>query len=463
MAYTKVFAIRSRLDKTVAYAANEKKTALDGMIRYAVDRSKTERRLFETAINCENPRTAYAEMCATKERYGKTGGVLGYHFIQSFAPGEVTPEQAHRLGVEFAERLFGDRFQAVVGTHLDKHHLHNHIVINSVSFVDGRKYHSSPESYYNDVRGTSDALCAENELSVITPESSGRHYAEWKAETQGKPTIRGMIRRDIDEIIADAFTYKAFLELLQRRGYQVKSGANVKHTAIRPPGGKRYIRLDSLGGEYAEAAIKARLASGRREQPAAAARPENILAARRRVRGNLTAYKTRKLRGFRALYFKYLYLLRKARGASAKRKTPFPLKEELLKFDRYQRQFRFLHDNRIDTGKELSMYADALQAETDALIEQRRKLYRLRKNGDGGAAAEIERATARLRELRREYRLCGAIQADIPTIRAMNTMGEKWERNKNDRSIAHEKTDKARHFDFSFPRGGILPGGSGRH
>ena len=97
---------------------------------------------------------------------------------------------AYAIGVEFARQLFGTRFEVVIGTHLDKSHLHNHIVVNSVSFADGLKYHSSPESYYNEVRGTSDALCRENELSIITPKGHGKHCAEWKAEQDGRPTVR---------------------------------------------------------------------------------------------------------------------------------------------------------------------------------------------------------------------------------------------------------------------------------
>lgn len=99
----------------------------------------------------------------------------------------MTPEQAHALGVELARRLFGDRFEAVIGTHLDKGHLHSHIVMNSVSCMDGRKYHSSPERYYNEVRRISDDLCRENSLSVIEPQGKGLHYAEWKAQKQGQP------------------------------------------------------------------------------------------------------------------------------------------------------------------------------------------------------------------------------------------------------------------------------------
>ena len=198
MAYTKVFAIRARLDDRVKYAVNGEKTELDERIVYTADPEKTDTVRFVTTLNCRPAETAFAAMQKTKKKYKKTGGVLGYHFIQSFAPGEVTPEKAHEIGCEFARRLFGEDYEVVIGTHLDKAHPHNHIVVNSVSRTDGHKYHSSPESYYNDVRGTSDALCRENDLSVITPQGKGKHYAEWKAEQGGKPTVRGVIRTDID-------------------------------------------------------------------------------------------------------------------------------------------------------------------------------------------------------------------------------------------------------------------------
>ena len=202
MAYTKVFAIRARLDDRVKYAVNGEKTELDERIVYTADPEKTDTVRFVTTLNCRSAETAFAAMQKTKKKYKKTGGVLGYHFIQSFAPGEVTPEQAHEIGCEFARRLFGEDFEAVIGTHLDKAHPHNHIVVNSVSRTDGHKYHSSPESYYNDVRGTSDALCRENDLSVITPQGKGKHYAEWKAEQGGKPTVRGIIRADIETTVS---------------------------------------------------------------------------------------------------------------------------------------------------------------------------------------------------------------------------------------------------------------------
>lgn len=459
MAYTKVFAIRSRLDRSVSYAANEKKTGLNGMIEYVVNRSKTEQRLFETAINCQSPQTAYREMCVTKERWRKTGGVLGYHFIQSFSHGEVTPEQAHAIGVAFANKLFGDRFEVVIGTHLDKRHLHNHVVINSVSCTDGRKYHSSPESYYNNVRGVSDALCRENSLSVISPQGKGKHYAEWQAERKGKPTIRAMIRRDIDEALKSSFTYKTFLEQLRRRGYVIKTGPQRKYTAIRPPGSQRFIRLDSLGAGYTESELMDRLSDGRSAVRSAPA--SKVPRKTYRLRGNLTSYRPVKLKGFRALYFRYLYLLRNARGAVPRRtKTPVS-KEEVIKFERYTRQFRFLYKNRIDTDAELSMFSDAVQVQIDALTEQRRELYRLRRGGDETVSSEISELTARLRAYRRDLRLCGAIRADIPIIR--NTVMGGRESHSNNRSVTHEENHKARPRNPLIADRGVPSRGEGEH
>ena len=253
MAITKTIAIRDRLDKRINYAVNGEKTTLDAGITYVTNPEKTEQHFFTSALNCESCETAYAEMQATKRRFGKLGGVIGYHFIQSFAPGEVTPEQAHAIGVAFARRLFGDRYEVVIGTHLDKAYLHNHVVVNSVSFVDGKKYHSSPGSYYFDVRGVSDALCRENDLSTIAPQGKGKHYAEWKAEQNGKPTIRSTIRADIDRIIGEAYTYETFLMLLRREGYVVQNRLDRKYVTVLPPGGK----LAGLGAKNLAALLVA--------------------------------------------------------------------------------------------------------------------------------------------------------------------------------------------------------------
>lgn len=422
MAYTKVFAVKKRLDKSVAYAANEKKTGLAGIIEYAVNRSKTEKRLLESALNCQSPQTAYGEMMETKARWSKPGGVLGYHFIQSFAPGEVTPEQAHAIGVEFARQLFGERFEAVIGTHLDKAHLHNHIVVNSVSFADGLKYHSSPESYYNVVRGTSDALCRENALSVIAPQGRGKHYAEWKAEHDGRPTVRGAIRADIDGIIAGAYTFQSFLMLLEKRGYEVRYGPNRKYTAVKPPGSQRLIRLDSLGKDYTEAAIRSRLSEQRIVPPVKKPaiqmhQPKKVY----RLRGKLPTQSKRKIKGFLALYFRYLYLLRGTRRGNPKSRAAFALRTEVTCLQRYQEQFKYLYTREITTEAELDRQIKVLEWDIARITEARKPLYTERRKTENEqvrahCSAEIDSYTAALRQKRRELALCRRIREDIPKV-----------------------------------------------
>lgn len=240
MAIVKVYAVRNKLHRAINYAANEEKTSLERLIGYAANPDKTEQRIFESVLNCNSVETAFDEMVATKRKYSKEDKVLAYHYIQSFSPGELTPELAHSIGVQFAKECFGDRFEVVIGTHLDRKHLHNHIVVNSVSFLDGGKFRSTPKSYYNVIRKISDRLCIENELSVIdNPIHKGMHYAEWKSSNDGKPTIRSQVREELDEIIKSSYTMQIFWKELERRGYTVhRKGNNIKYTSIIPPFGK---------------------------------------------------------------------------------------------------------------------------------------------------------------------------------------------------------------------------------
>lgn len=420
MAVTKIFAIRKRLDDRIRYVANGEKTTLDAGIAYAANPEKTEQHFFTSALNCESCETAYAEMQVTKRRFGKLGGVVGYHFIQSFAPGEVTPEQAHAIGVVFARRLFGDRYEVVIGTHLDKAHLHNHVVVNSVSFVDGKKYHSSPGSYYFDVRGVSDALCRENDLSTIAPQGRGKHYAEWKAEQKGKPTIRSIVRADIDRIIGEAYTYETFLMLLRREGYVVQNRPDRKYVTVLPPGGKRAIRLDSLGDGYTEQDIRRRLAT-QREGGAQTAPAMTRTGKRYRVRGKRPTGPKKKITGFQALYLRYLYLLRGTHRKKNFRRIPFSMRHEVIRLQRYDRQFRYLWANGLATAEDLEQRIAALEREIYNGEQQRKPLYRERRDAEDEAyktqcSAEIDRQTAALREKRRELALCRRILEDVPLV-----------------------------------------------
>lgn len=413
MAITKVFAIRLDFKQTVRYAVNEQKTSLDGMIDYAVNPDKTEQRLFESCLNCSSVENASRDMERTKRRYNKTGGIQGYHIIQSFQPGEITPEQTHAIGVEFARRLFGDRFEVVVGTHLDKHHLHNHIAVNSVSFLDGKKLRCNMKTYFKEIQKVSDDLCREYGLSVIEPKGKGKSHQEWQAAKSKQPTIREQIRRDIDDIVGQSLNFTTFLESLRKAGYQIHAG-NRKHTAVKPPYGKSFIRLDSLGENYTDAAIEQRILSQH-----CWSKPKKLPAPRRYVcKGRLKKYP--KAHGFRALYFHYVYLLRGAAKGRGFPKVSRYLLEDTIQFQKYLAQYRFLADYRIETAEELQSTKNLLTAQLDTAVRERKPLYEERRHADEEQkevlSLEISTRTAQIKQLRRELRLCQQIEADAERV-----------------------------------------------
>ena len=183
-------------------------------------------------------------------------GVLAYHIIQSFSPGEATPDQVHKIGCEFAQRFLADRFECTVSTHLDKGHLHNHIVVNSVSYADGKMFRNNFDTYYHGIRQVSDELCRENRLSVIETDGKGKSYDEWLSGQAGKPTIRGMVRKDVEQAIAAADSFDGFILELQNMGYTVKYGPRVEHMAVRHKDAQRNIRIDRLDPRFSETALR---------------------------------------------------------------------------------------------------------------------------------------------------------------------------------------------------------------
>lgn len=419
MAYDKIIAIRSRLDHCVSYALNPEKTDLAAALRYIENEEKIngEHRVFATALNC-SLETAFREMQETKQRWGKPGGVLGYHVIHSYAPGEVTPEQAHEIGVEFAAALLGGSYEAVVSTHLDRDHLHCHIVFNSVSLLDGRKYRSNKKTYYEVLRGLSNEISRKHGLSVIETNGSGEAYTEWQAQAQGKPTIRGMIRKDIDDALAQAFTLHSLLSILQKQGYTIKIGPKLRHTAIRPPGGTRFIRLDSLGEGYTEAEIIQRLKAVRggtppKQTPAEKAPTVFLPRGKCRYVRKPTHPFRRKPGSLRGLYFYYLHLLGKDRPT--RRPPSFALRKEIIRLDRYQKQFQLLREYHIDSAAQLDVLHSALQAEIDALTERRGLLYREKRRG-ADASEQIAALTSALRVWRKKLRLCEQIADTLPQL-----------------------------------------------
>ena len=399
MAYTSVIPVR-RLDRAVKYVMNKEKTtavSLQDALDYAANRDKTEQSCFESSYAC-TLETAFADMRQTKERWHKLGGVQGYHLVQSFAAGEVTPELAHRIAKELADRVLGGRYEYVIGTHLNTGHIHSHIVWNSVSRIDGKKYHSNGKSYVTQIRAVSDELCRKYKLSVIDTENSNhvaKPYAEWMAEKNSQPTWRTAIRQDVDEAIQQSLTWRQFLSAMERKGYEVRMGR--KYPVLRPPGKERFVRFKTLGKRYTPEAIQTRILYPRSYRPYVE-NPPTI------KHGRLRSGKKpcRKLTGLRALYYRYLYEL----GALPRKpsRPSYAVRQDAYKLDQRIRQMEFLSKHNIDTLAQLETYRQALQTEIGQLQTKRKQLP---KTDD--VQSQRESVNTALKQLRQEGRLCRKI------------------------------------------------------
>ena len=399
MAYTSVIPVR-RLDRAVKYVMNKEKTtavSLQDALDYAANRDKTEQSCFESSYAC-TLETAFSDMRQTKERWHKLGGVQGYHLVQSFAAREVTPELAHQIAKELADRVLGGRYEYVIGTHLNTDHIHSHIVWNSVSRIDGKKYHSNGKSYVTQIRAVSDELCRKYKLSIIDTENSNhvaKPYAEWLAEKNNQPTWRTAIRQDVDEAIQQSLTWRQFLTVLDRKGYEVRMGR--KYPVLRPPGKERFVRFKTLGKRYTPEAIQTLILYPRSYRPYVE-NPPTI------QHGRLHSGKKphRKLTGLRALYYRYLYEL----GALPRKpsRPSYAVRQDAYKLDQRIRQMEFLSKNNIDTLTQLETHRQALQTEIRQLLTKRKQLP---KTDD--VQSQHESVNTALKQLRQEERLCRKI------------------------------------------------------
>ena len=254
MAVTKIKPVKSTLKKALDYIQNP---------------DKTDGKMLVSSFGC-SPETADIEFEFTIAQALNRGNNLAHHLIQSFEPGEVDYQKAHEIGKQLADAVTKGRYEYVLTTHIDKGHVHNHIIFCSVNFVDYHKYNSNERSYYG-IRNMSDKLCRENGLSVVAPQKGGKgkSYAEYIAEKTGT-SWKGKLKNAVDALIPQVSSFEELLSRLQAAGYEIKPG---KYVSCRAPGQERFTRLKTLGADYTEEAIRERI-EGRRTRTAKAPKAE---------------------------------------------------------------------------------------------------------------------------------------------------------------------------------------------
>ena len=239
MAVTKIHPIKSTLKKALDYIETP---------------DKTDDKLLVSSFACSY-KTADIEFEILLAQAIQKGNNLAHHLIQSFAPGEATPEQAHEIGKQLADEVLQGKYPYVLTTHIDKGHVHNHLIFCAVDMVNQRKYISNKQSYAY-IRRTSDRLCKENGLSVVKPgQSKGKSYAEWDAQRKGT-SWKAKLKAAIDIAIPQAKDFDDFLRLMQAQGYEIKPG---KFISFRAPGQERFTRCKTLGEDYTEERITQRI------------------------------------------------------------------------------------------------------------------------------------------------------------------------------------------------------------
>lgn len=430
MATTKIWAVHTRLDKVIDYATDEEKTilktikadeGLELVYKYATNSKKTEEQFFVTGVNCI-PEIALDEMRITKRFYAKNEKIVGFHAYQSFAKGEVQPELAHKIGVRLAEEMWGDRFQVVVTTHLNTNCIHNHFVLNSISFRDGKSYYDNRENYAL-LRETSDLLCGEYGLSVIQEKSCPKskiNYSNYLKNKYQNSNYYITTKEDIDRAIAQAYSYKDFENILKSMKYTLTYRAD--KLSVCRVGYKRNIRVPrAYGSEYTVDRITERI-----QEEKATRVPFQELYARKRYtcKKSYKIIKRMDKKFHSSLYRLYLYYRYKL---NSYRKTEYrkPLTEEQRKaikqMDKYSNEAKFLCRNNINSTEELFSYKKLLNTEILDIESKIRSLNKKIRNAD---KSEIQYLTnlkndlyAKKVFLKKEVELCEGIEQRIPIIK----------------------------------------------
>ena len=413
MATTNIWKISSRLDRVIKYTTDEEKTTdisndifrdLHNVIEYASNNSKTEEKLYVSGINCY-PETAYDEMMITKKAWNKTGGNLGYHAFQSFAEGEVSPLLAHEIGIKLAEEMWGDRFEVVVSTHLNTKHYHNHFVINSVSFKDGKKYYDNRETYA-ELRHLSDELCKEYGLNVLVEKKtkSGINYNNYYYKGIETSNYYTTTKEDLNYAIKNAYSYKDFERLMKEMKYDLIYRYN--RLSVRKEGYKKNIRIERAFGDYYSIA-----------------NINNRIIKNQNYRNRLSTkiVDKKKIKGLRGLFIHYCYLLKVFPKKYPNNYLSPEIKRDIKIMNNLSKETRLLVSNKIETYEQFFSYKNNKVKDLSILLGERRKMwYQHKKANDDISKLKIESKindlSKRIKVIQEKVKLLNDIEKRTPDI-----------------------------------------------
>lgn len=410
MATTRLWPVKSRLDHLVDYVENPFKTVCD----YVIQDEKTIDKKYVSYINVpfDNPKKC---METTKKLYHDVSYILAFHGYQSFAEDEVDADLAHQIGVEYANKMWGERFEVIVSTHLDTDNIHNHFLINSTSFKDGKRYSNT----YNDIqrmRNISDELCIQYGLSVIEQRQNvGRSRKQYFHEK----TLREIIREDVDYAISVSYTDIQFKNELELLGYEYKRTEN--NISLRHPAHSKFIRLKSLGDDYQLNKIYDRILDFDKTKSL----NRNVYSRQNfDIQPYYNLYKQRRLTGLQRLFLHYQFLLKiipRNNRSSIRPEYRKEMQEAIKKLDELSQQTIILCKNNISTFDELTVHTNKLSNQLKSLETKQRK-YRndTRKCNDADEKDELKlkarELTPAIVKLRKEIAYCKKIEERSLTI-----------------------------------------------
>lgn len=446
MASTGFWPVKSRLKEVIDYAENPDKTTdkkfldedLWAALRYVEDDKKTDQTIYVSGINCPKQR-AYEVMMSTKRRYGKLGGNVAYHGYQSFVSGEVTPEEAHAIGMETARRMWGDNYEIVVTTHLNTDNVHNHFVINSVSFKTGRKFENHIRDHV-ELRQISDAVCREHGKSVIPfTHFYGNKKSYW-IQKSGKLTHRDMLRRDIDEALSLCTSHKGLEYYLKCLGYRFERDFYYDHPSIIADGWQRAVRIDKLGVRFTKENIRQRLVKNQSNPELYAVNyPKYKRKPLLLIEFQIRQYERKDT--VQLLFELFIEILKLCTGNNIQQSENRPLspamRAEVRKLDEYLEDYKLLCDNKIETTEQLISFRDDLSAKITELEGERsvirNKIRRVKSpEEDAVFKAQAKEITKQISPLRKQRQSSMRIlERSIPTIESLLEKERQIERKHN--------------------------------